>query len=75
MTTYIVKRQAGYFEDCLTGFDVIWGPIWCVVERAVHFPTQHAADVALCDAANIMRPRPWCVPHYGAATTLWVDEV
>jgi ribonuclease PH len=72
---YVVKRQTGRFEDYLIGFDVIWGPIWCINDKgALRFPSISKADVALFDAADIMRPKAWCVPDYGAATTLWVEE-
>lgn len=73
---YVVKRQVGYCEDYLTGFDVIWGPVWCMAQSAAkRFPTMDRADAALFDAADIMRPKPWFVPNYGGATTLWSEKV
>lgn len=73
--TFIVQRQIGQITDYLTGFDPIWGPVWCMARRfACAFDSEAKAARAMDDAIVICRPRPWLVPDFGFKPTLIVEH-
>lgn len=76
MAQFLVSRTYNHHGDTdyLSGFDVIWGPIWVGCRGSALLMTEAKAEAALSDAIAIMRPRPFCVPDLGARfLTLSVD--
>jgi len=74
---FVVRRAYGnHNADWLTGWDIIWGPVWCgSPRRALRFATPQAADEARLTALQCCKPVPWRVPDFGGDAAYRIDTI